>query len=445
MNNKLYSTTSSDIHMGGGLINMVCGDTINGTKMLLEALKNDINAVLYIVKYLRQTNVSIDTSLYDTKKKNVLHYLAEKSANNESLKIAIQIVLSMDVKGINAQDCDGNTPAHLALEQQSHSIVELLEKYGANLSITNKKGIKIIPDFQQVSVAELQESENREGLEEPEDNAVKFQKLTDNDTKLSNIIEEYARRQQNVANSTIIDFDQQTDLPNKPAQQGIDVAQINTDTVDSVSLLRNVLNRFNPQYQQGGSQSNGTRKISSYSEVSPHYGGSAYESEDDSEVNNVVRMGLMSREQSSEQLQKKEESANAHKQAIEKIKQILNVDQITARAYKAIIYSKIGEENKEMQNYDKAMELLVKASDSTYLSDISEKEVKRMVKIIQEKDELRSANTSLSESEKTEKKKAASKKDKKDSKTKDKKDSKTKDKKDSKTKDKKDSKTKDTK
>jgi hypothetical protein len=93
-------------------------------------------------------------------------------------------------------------------------------------------------------------------------------------------------------------------------------------------------------------------------------------------------------------------ATEAHRRAVDRIKEILGVDETEARAYKAIIWESLKESQKEMSNYDKSMELEKKASDKDYLKSISKSEVSKMTKIISEKQKDRESSSASTPTEK---------------------------------------------
>ncbi|KAF8244595.1 ankyrin repeat protein, partial [Wilcoxina mikolae CBS 423.85] len=93
-------------------------DHENGTPLHLAAGKNNP----YMVKLLLQAGARVD--LRDDYGRTPLHCLAE----------LIKVMLDGGVQ-INMQNNDGKTALHLAAEMASDSIIKLLVKRGASLSI----------------------------------------------------------------------------------------------------------------------------------------------------------------------------------------------------------------------------------------------------------------------------------------------------------------------
>ena len=87
-------------------------------------------------------------------KRSVLHHLALQIDKNDSFKFYTtkileyiisnndQLFLDLRSKLLNAQDEDGNTALHIAIEKDSKWFIKVLVKLGADMNIDNKHGIK---------------------------------------------------------------------------------------------------------------------------------------------------------------------------------------------------------------------------------------------------------------------------------------------------------------
>jgi hypothetical protein len=85
-----------------------------------------------------------------------------------------------------------------------------------------------------------------------------------------------------------------------------------------------------------------------------------------------------------------EESTKRHNESVKRIKELLKVDDILAKVYKAMLYRKIKEEKKELNNDEVSKELEKRASDEKllkgFVDKLDKKEVENLKKIIKEKD-----------------------------------------------------------
>ncbi|KAL6449550.1 SWI6 Regulatory protein SWI6 [Candida maltosa Xu316] len=92
--------------------------------------------------------------LLDNKKRTILHHLTLQIDKNESYRFYTtkileyiisnndQYLLDLRSKVLNAQDEQGNTALHYAIEKESKWFIKLLVNLGADISITNKRDIK---------------------------------------------------------------------------------------------------------------------------------------------------------------------------------------------------------------------------------------------------------------------------------------------------------------
>jgi len=173
-------------------------------------------------------------------------------------------------------------------------------------------------------------------------------------------------------------------------------------SVNSVDVLNMIMEEFRSGAQKqnmlfGGSRSiSGSRKMTVYSDVS---GGGTSDADDDSSPTSESPTEL------SELARAVDNKASAaHDNAVIKIKEILGVDEEKARVYKAVLYDEIKKENPELSNYDRAMELEKRASDSSYLNKVSKSSLAKMEKIIKERKEAKQSSTSATSVTSTEEK-----------------------------------------
>ncbi|KAI5968732.1 SWI6 [Candida margitis] len=112
-----------------------------------------------------------DIWLIDKKNQTVLHHLVLQSRKNESYKFYTRKILEYVLlngdkkllefkkKVLNAQDINGNTVLHLAIEKENRWFIKILADLGADTTIVNKLGIKcqdfeILNDLSDVDVGD---------------------------------------------------------------------------------------------------------------------------------------------------------------------------------------------------------------------------------------------------------------------------------------------------
>lgn len=103
----------------------------HASKALFCAAKNDSQNCLKLLCAHAQVEVNIT----DKKNKTPLHHYCKNSLDAEG----VNIILSRSRKNINHQDCDGNTPLHIAFLYAKTSIIATLLHNEASTTIKNNK------------------------------------------------------------------------------------------------------------------------------------------------------------------------------------------------------------------------------------------------------------------------------------------------------------------
>jgi hypothetical protein len=121
-----------------------------------------------------------------------------------------------------------------------------------------------------------------------------------------------------------------------------------------------------------------------------------------SEVNELLGLARLSRLS-----REKNEGADKHEAAVNRIMELLNVGRFDARAYKAILYKQIRDGNPDLNNVDRSIELLKRASDDKILESVSKGDVEKMKSILMKLDEERDSKSQSSSDKKPQKAKKA--------------------------------------
>jgi hypothetical protein len=156
-------------------------------------------------------------------------------------------------------------------------------------------------------------------------------------------------------------------------------------SINSDDILNQIINENNNHQYGGYKPIKGRRSMVTYSEEprADYLTGGDSEDEinddDFSEVSSIARTV-------------ENQATEAHKRSVERIMEILGVDEVEARAYKAILYDAIKKEG-DRSNYDRAIELEKRASNKEVLESISKKDVKNMVKLIDEKHKMKESSS----------------------------------------------------
>jgi hypothetical protein len=102
------------------------------------------------------------------------------------------------------------------------------------------------------------------------------------------------------------------------------------------------------------------------------------------------------------------ESTKRHDEAVKRIKDILKVDEVMAKVYKAFLYKKIKEENTNLNNDEVAKELEKQSSDEkllkAFIKTLDSKKVNELKEIIEKKGENKSSEKKGSDKKSSEKK-----------------------------------------
>lgn len=147
------------------------------------------------------------------------------------------------------------------------------------------------------------------------------------------------------------------------------------DNLNTAQLVKQVLGDAN--HDGGSKRASGVRRMTRYFDYSVSEGGAKKK---DAKKKDLGR-----------------ETDKIHEEVVEKIKELLGVDEETARIYKSVLYWKVKNEKPELAGYDRAMEMkkLVKKKE---LKDIDIEAEKK------KRDEWKTENESKKPAEKKEKK-----------------------------------------
>lgn len=370
-----YSETS-DFQSGGGIMNWLLGSGSGeyATELALDAFKNQYPQIAYfIIRHAIDKSVQLDFSKSDANKRTLVHHLVSYT-KIPVMKDLFSVVLSnTDAKRhINAQDENGNTPAHIAAHDGSDMVIDELVAYGANLTIANNANKVVHVESGNAQRDIFVKSNGQKCGQIAEDIESQLDKLlgplmvkTDSDN-LSNF-----RRTEAMQDSY-----------RPPVHNNIFSEQ--SLSMNSDDILNQIINENNNHQFGGYKPMKGRRSTVTYSEEpreSYLTGGDSDELDDNdfSEVSSIARVV-------------ENQASDAHKRAVERIMEILGVDEVEARAYKAILYDAIKKEG-DRSNYDRAIELEKRASNKEVLDNISKKDIKNMVKLIDEKHKMKESSS----------------------------------------------------
>jgi hypothetical protein len=413
-----YSETSADTQTGGGFLSFLFGPDkgMHATELSLDAFGDKLPQIAcYTIKNAINKGYDLDLSKGDKTGKTILHFLVIFSAFYIEAKEVLLEIMSLSeakqAKNINAQDDKGNTPTHYAVYLEQDDVVNLLANSGANLKIKNKEGLSI-------SLSDTSSQKPNPVINTPEIFVKHIKKY--NNTRPANVDEQVTDlvkmfRHSDSADTIGFRRSESECSGNSRPEYTDDQQSANPDSVD---ILNMILNEFKEgranlevnrrrEIMTGGSKKintsntiTGRRKLATYSELSmtnsaneTSISDSSYSSLNDSDLKDLSEMAhaLANKDNLS---RGSNEATEAHNNAVEKIKALKKVDDAEARAYKALLWDAIKQEHPEMENYDKSMELLKRASDPDYLGKIKKSEVTKMIKIIEDRKKERESSSS---------------------------------------------------
>lgn len=387
-------------------------------RLALEACKKgEFQVVIYFI----QENLITDFSevMPDTGF-TILHYLVAYYNMIYSVDTRIESVIKKvlardDVKSfINKQDItNGNTPLHLAVMSKNFELASQLINAGADTKIKNNNEMFVGTDSEtdvmkevdrQSKVSNLTEIRNNFNNSDLDTNSDIFiktpsknktQDVSSND-KVKDMVNALFKMENKGNTENTISA---SDLP---SSLGKTVTENNTKTGSEYlaniqdtdrfldAMIKNYSKEPTESAQKGG-RIKGSRKMTS------NYSSNSRKTELSESMYGLTLSGGSELSDKSELSRMIENQADkTHKRVVEKIREILGVDDITARAYKALIYAKIKSEKPELNNYDRAVEM-EKLTTREVLNSFEKTKLNEIKEHITKKDKERSESPKTSE------------------------------------------------
>lgn len=434
-----YSATSSQQfeesafkQEGAGIFSFLFGSEkgIYATELVLRTFNDKIpQMACYIINdSLKEENkVGLNYAKQDSNGRTILHFLVLYSGQSPDAKqILINVLNKTDAKkSLNIQDAKKNTCAHYAMYLELDDIVKHLTDCGADLTIKNNEGlyIKLIQTPVKAEPSDIFVKLTTSNCSDTKQNKSNSAYSESVNNRLNNIVQTFVNAQQRDSDADTIKFnkDRLSDTAGSfkiPHNTDARSAEAELDTDKVMNMILKEFEASDPA-QRGGSKKKttknmgkskkngkvtGKRKMITYSEMS--FGGgssSASEDPDNSDFNNE-RLHDIARAVNNK-------ANEAHLNAIQRIKEILKLEDDEAKAVKAILYDKIKKEKNELTYLDRAVELEKMASDESVLKAIKKSSIKKMVETIKQvrsdKEKL-SSTSSERPTEKSDKKKKRS-------------------------------------
>ena len=388
-----YSATSASVNQLGGNNYSATSESVNQTggfwpfgshnsKLLLVALlEKNPDAAIFLAKHLHDVS-------HKKHGKSVLHYIAHEFNTIPRAKEIVSAVLSRnDVrKFINdVEDYSGDTALHIATRNGNYELCAMLVNAGADPKIKNNDGLYIVSETEpEVMISSQGKIIDNMGSQMSES------VLGQNDTHVKNLLDLFLNLNNKDRHSTETEMSLPSHLSTNSLSSETYVNQdsfnggmsesnslLNTEQfVDQLLQKYNNLNDTESTIMNGGMRNSfkggdrktliGTRKMTTLSDMTLSGGKSTDESEDDSET----ELSRLIKRQSDE----------IHDRTVKKIMDLMNVDEKTAKNYKAALYRKVKEAHPELNNLDRAVEM-EKLATKTELKKI---DIKKVTKEIEE-------------------------------------------------------------
>jgi len=362
-------------------------------KLLYAALsEQNLEALIFLTKHL-------DDISQKKHGKTILHHVAYQYNSIPNVHKLVSAILSRrDVKKfINIkEDHTGNTALHIAAKNGNYDLCGMLINAGLDPKIKNKEGLYVEsesePEIMTTSYGKVIDNSNSKVF--PNSNMNNSNNKS-TESYVRNLLNVFLQLDKNTVKLQCTETDNSmpshlsmTANTHEYLEGGSDSNSnlFNTEQfVDQLLQKYNNLNDsestiMNEPMQQGGNRKTliGTRRMTTLSDVLLSGGNSSTESE---RPNRRSRHETETDSDSSEtELSRliKRQSDEIHDRTVKKIMELMNVDEKTARNYKAAIYRKVKEAHPELNNLDRAVEM-EKLAIKTELKKIDIKKVTKEI------------------------------------------------------------------
>lgn len=384
---SIHSATSPDMHIGGTNISLIGGNKNELTKLILSCFESDNKQIAFFNIQMSLSNkLKLCVGTQDKSGKTLLHNIINNSPDERVAFALVGDVLKScydNKKYINVKEnVNGNTALHSALVKNYQNVVKLLINSGADIKIKNKEGkfIELVTDAPKAPIKEQtpnvpssifakqdeMPSCHKKDLDEGEEelDGKELEKISN---YLDEILKQF-RADAKAATTEQISFDMNSrdrDTASVHMYGGNKLSQT-SDGAQTNDVLNIVLNEYkkNIEKQTGGRKNVlGTRKLVTYSEYST---GGASETHSESSDLSAMARAVQSK------------STQFHTKALERIKDLLKLDESEARVYKAYIWNYVNDKFGEMSNHDRSAQLEKLSSDPAFLKGIKESDLKEV-------------------------------------------------------------------
>lgn len=355
-------------------------------KLAIEACKkSEFSVVLFLIN---ENKISDYCEQDDETGYTILHYLVAYYNMMSSLYNNISDTLNKILKRddvssfINIQDkIYNNTPLHLAVMSKNSELADKLIKAGADPKIKNSNNLYVATDSESDVLGEVHRQATMSDIKDsPKDLFIKSSPKSESvDNNIKNMVDALFNMEKRKNNSPTMSMS--ASLPD--TLKLTEVPRNSSDNFSEIVNTEQFLDEMIKNYSkpQKGGKISGTRKMTS---PNTHEGAvpvSQLYSESENVLSEMSELSRMIGNQADE----------THKRVVSRIRELLGVDDVTARAYKALLYNKVKTDKPELNNYDRAVEM-EKITTEDVLNSLDKSKVDEIRSYIAKKDTERASN-----------------------------------------------------
>ena len=196
------------------------------------------------------------------KKRNILHYLVNYCGVNPIIHKRLLEEIKKSTKiNINKQDINGNTPLHVAVNNNNNVIARILEEKGADKSIKNNNGDYVVSDSQETIEQNIREDTI---MKHSPEKTIFLQKQDSKevDKVLQNIIKQFSPATcDNI--TTIHRTSHDNETADHETNDQFKRTNVGDERDDGDRFIENLFEKLNQHSQKGGTNDNIVQNINS--------------------------------------------------------------------------------------------------------------------------------------------------------------------------------------
>ena len=374
------SVSSTSAPQNGGFFWGANGGNKNDENCLIAARTKNYEVVDFMLNH----DMLSELTAQDEEGNTLLHYLARDFSVNSKVNAIISSLLKRNnvSQFINIQDKNGDTPLIAAVRAGNMSLSEQLISNGANKQIKNNDGLYV-------------GSESEKGTNTRSSSRVTSEKeLTES---INDMVNMFVKMGRPVVIDTESPYIINTESANMPDHLSItESIKSYADTSDNASSFSikdtdTFLNMLEHKYikgtQKGGAYQKGVKQVRIGNRNLRYYGheGSYEGTASDAELSRMID----------------NQASDIHKRVVEKIMDILKIEENIARNYKAAIYKEVRDEQPNLAGLDRAVEMEKRVTKDKLKSIDIKKVTKEIEQHLKEKNKERAERDNNTDNKKS--------------------------------------------